>query len=158
MIDTDVQLAHFVEEMGLVFTEMGGSRMAGRVLGRLLICDPPHQSSAELAEALMASSGSISTVTRQLVQGGMIERIAVPGERATYFRIRPGMWAESVRVRMAMLSLMRGSAERGLELLASAPAARRRRLEEFRDFYAFMEEQTPALLEAWARKRAMEER
>ena len=32
---------HFVEEMGLLFETMGGQRMMGRVVGHLLICEPP---------------------------------------------------------------------------------------------------------------------
>ena len=43
---------HFVEEVGLLFEHAGLPRMAGRILGWLLICDPPHQSPGELAEVL----------------------------------------------------------------------------------------------------------
>ena len=35
---------HFVEDISLYFEQMGLPRMAGRVLGVLLICDPPAQS------------------------------------------------------------------------------------------------------------------
>ncbi|HEX7974611.1 MAG TPA: MarR family transcriptional regulator, partial [Anaerolineales bacterium] len=77
---------HFVEEVALVFEEIGIARMAGRILGWLLISNPPHQSADELAEALQASKGSISTMTRLLIQADLIERIGLPGERRDYFR------------------------------------------------------------------------
>ncbi|MFC1955613.1 hypothetical protein ACFLWZ_03665 [Chloroflexota bacterium] len=35
-----------------------------------MICDPPYQSPDELAEALIASKGSISSTTRLLIQMG----------------------------------------------------------------------------------------
>jgi hypothetical protein len=43
-------------------------------------------------------------------------------------------------------------AERGLELLADAPAARRERLQGMHDFYAWLEREMPALWERWRRE------
>ena len=43
----------FVEEAGIVFEQTGLPRMAGRIFGWLLICDPPHQSTDQLAEVRM---------------------------------------------------------------------------------------------------------
>ena len=40
----------------------------------MLICDPPAQSAGELADVLGASKGSLSTMTRLLIQVGLIER------------------------------------------------------------------------------------
>ena len=77
---------NFVEEVGIAFEQTGLPRMAGRVFGWLLISDPPYQSSTELAEALMASKGSISTTTRLLIQLGLAERFVIPGERHDNFR------------------------------------------------------------------------
>ena len=54
----------FVEEVGIVFEQTGLPRMAGRILGWLLIAEPPHQSTEQLINALMASKGSISSMTR----------------------------------------------------------------------------------------------
>lgn len=68
----------FAEDVGLVFENIGLPRMAGRVLGWLLVCDPPHQSMLELVEALSASKASISNTTRMLIEIGLIERISLP--------------------------------------------------------------------------------
>lgn len=38
------QEKHFIEDVGLLLEESGLPRMAGRILGLLLICNPPHQS------------------------------------------------------------------------------------------------------------------
>ena len=54
---SQVDKQHFVEEVALVFEEIGLIRMAGRILGWLLISNPPYQSADELAEALQASKG-----------------------------------------------------------------------------------------------------
>ena len=44
--------ASLVEEMGLVWAELGEPRMQGRVLGYLMLSNAPYVSSAELAEGL----------------------------------------------------------------------------------------------------------
>ena len=137
----------FIEEFGLFFQQRGLPRMAGRILGRLLISDPPHQSIDELAQALVASKGSISTATRMLIQMGLIERISFPGERRDYLQIKSGAWdrmlKESLHDLIALRLLL---AERGLKLLEGKPPELRRRLEEMLDVYLFFEREFPTLL------------
>ena len=84
--------ASLVEEMGLVWAELGEPRMQGRVLGYLMLSNAPYVSSAELAEALHASTGSISTATKILVDEGFIKRVAVAGERSYFFRAEDDVW------------------------------------------------------------------
>lgn len=56
--------SHFVEEMGQYLASYGMTPMAGRMWGWLLICEPPEQTAAEIAEALQASRGAISGTAR----------------------------------------------------------------------------------------------
>ena len=87
--DHRLEERRFVEDFSLYFEQMGYPRSAGRILGWLLICDPPVQSTGELADALGASKGSRSTMTRLLIQVGLIERAGMPGRRRDYSRIKP---------------------------------------------------------------------
>jgi len=139
----------FVEEVGIVFEQTGLPRMAGRILGWLLIVDPPHQSTDELADALMASKGSISTVTRLLIQIGLIERLSLPGVRHGYFRIKPGASHQLLKDSLDQTTAFRQLLERGLELLEGKAHTNRQSLEEMHDLYAFLEREFPALLERW---------
>ena len=107
--------------------------MLGRVLGVLMISDPPERSAGELAEALEASRGSISQTTRSLIQMGLVQRQAKPGERRDYFRVKPGAWGGIMRREMEALGGFRETAERGLALLDSEDPDARRSLEEMRD-------------------------
>ncbi len=140
---------HFVEDVGLSFEMVGLPRMAGRIFGWLLLSDPPHQSPGELADVLQASKGSISTMTRLLVQIGLIERISLPGQRRDYFRIKPHAWTELTKQRMAQITAFRQLAERGLELLEGENPQLRDRLIEMRDMHAFLEQELPALIQRW---------
>ena len=83
-----------IHQIALVFEQGGLPPIAGRVVGRLLLCDPPHQSSTQLADYLHASRGSISTTTRMLMAARVLERVRFPRDRAAYFRIQKGCWSE----------------------------------------------------------------
>src|SRR2546430_15028050 len=80
----------YAEETAVVLEGMGLPRAYGKLLGWLLICDPPQQSSAELAEALDLSAGSVSSATRMLENGGLIRRAAAPGRRGEGYPKRGG--------------------------------------------------------------------
>jgi len=141
---------HFVEDVALFFEEMGFPRMAGRILGWLLICDPPEQSAGQLAGVLQASKGSLSTMTRLLIQMGLVERVGLPGERRDYFRIRPGAWPQLLRVQTQVMTGLHQVVERGLIMLADEDSGRRQRLEEAHDLYAFLERELPRLFQQWS--------
>ena len=47
----------YAEEFGLLYSTMGMPPAYGNLLGWLMICDPPDQTSTELAEALQLSKG-----------------------------------------------------------------------------------------------------
>ena len=143
----------FVEDVGLVFEQTGMARMAGRILGWLLISDPPHQTTSELAEVLLASKGSISTMTRLLIRIGLIERTSLPGERHDYFRLKPNAWHQMLKDSLVQVAAARQLAEHGLELLEGKAHVNRLSLEEMRNMYAFFEQELPVLLERWEQER-----
>ena len=156
--ERQVEEKYFVEEFGIVFEQTGLPRMAGRIFGWLLISDPPHQSTDQLTEALMASRGSISTTTRLLIQIGLIERLSLPGVRHDYFRLRPDAWQRLIKHGLEdEIKIVRQLAEHGLELLTNKTPLTQKWLEEMRDVYAFLEREFPALLEHWEQERKREE-
>ncbi len=143
---------HFVEEAGLLFELVGLPRMAGRIFGWLLISAPPQQSLSELAESLQASKGSISTMTRLLIQISLIERMSLPGQRRDYFQIKPNAWSHLAEQRLAQITAFRQLAERGLKLFEDEDPLRQQ-LEEMRDIHAFWERELPALNDRWEEAR-----
>ncbi len=82
----DHELTQFIEDMGLLTEGEGLPRIAGRIIGLLIVEDKPIGFSA-LAERLQVSRASISTNTRLLQTLGVIERLTRPGERQDYFQI-----------------------------------------------------------------------
>ncbi len=145
----DERREHYVEDFGLLFERVGGSRMLGRVLGVLLISDPPERSAEELANLLHASRGSISQATRTLEGMGMVRRLTRRGERRDYFRVKPDAWYETSLRRMSEIDVFQEMAVQGLELLDSENPEARHGLEEMRDFYGFWKTELPTVLERW---------
>ena len=100
----------FVEGMGLILQGDGMPRIAGRLMGLFVLHGGPF-SFAELAQRLAVSRGSVSTNTRLLEDLGVIERVAIRGERQDYFRLASDPYAEiierkrtrSIRAREAIL-------------------------------------------------------
>lgn len=128
--------AEFVDRIGLLFEALGGSRTMGRVYARLMICDPPHQSLTELAADLGVSKASVSTIARQLQEGGMIER-APAASREHRYRVTPGGFTQVLDVQLSRMRPGAPAAEYGLTLLGEEHEEQRAHLEEFRDFCDF---------------------
>ncbi len=147
--ERQAETKRFVEEVGIAFEQSGLPRMAGRILGWLMIAEPLHQTTGELEEALMASKGSISTMTRLLIRIGLIERLSLLGQRRDYFRIKPGAWHQMLKDSLVQTTAFRQLTERGLGLIEDKAHFNRQWLEEMRDMYAFFEQELPTLLERW---------
>ena len=149
-----IEEIHFIEDIGLYFEQMGLPRMSGRILGALLISDPPAQSITDLGERLKASKSSISIMARLLVERGLIERVASPVPRRDYYRFKPGGWSIYMRQWLGLMSALHGITERGLALMQDKPPELRGRLQEAHDLFSFIEDEFPALLDALERKRS----
>lgn len=143
----------FVEDCGLYFEKIGLTRMAGRIIGWLLICDPPQQAMSDIVDALQASKSSISTSLRMLEQASLIQRFTRPGERRDYYRLAPDLWIWSFKARMHLVTELRELAEHGLHLLADEPPEQRRRLELMRDVNSYLEREFPKLLDGWQQEK-----
>ncbi len=101
----------FIEAMGLAHEEDRLPRIAGRLVG-LLILSPDPVRFDRLAERLRVSRASISTNTRLLENMGVIQRVTRPGDRRDYFKINeePGLLlriADRYRTRQASAEEMK---------------------------------------------------
>ena len=148
-MDRDQSARQFIEQVALHLEASGLPLMAGRLLGLLLISNPPAQSSRQLIEQLSASKGSISTNTRLLMRMALVEKVAVPGSRSTHFQVQPGAWEKLMEQQMEHITNFRALLDEGLALIDTSPPPLRRRLEDTRDFYAFFEQEFPQLLHRW---------
>jgi hypothetical protein len=142
----DKGLDQFVEDVALFWESQGVPRIAGRIFGLLLICEPPFRSASQIADELGVSKGSVSSMTRLLLETGSIETVAVPGERGRFFGLTPDGLERKLERRVQSMVSFRGLAERGLELVEPNRGDRLRRVVSL---YAFMERELPLLIAKW---------
>ena len=141
----------YIEQWGILFENLGATRAMGKVLGALLVCDPPEQTAAELAKMGGLSAGSVSTATRAMVQTGMIERVGIPGKRSSHFRVRPGMWGDMLGRRMRIVLMMGRLAEDGMALVPDDAGARLR-LEEITSYCRYVDDKLPEFIARWKKE------
>jgi DNA-binding transcriptional regulator GbsR (MarR family) len=144
----------YIEDVALFWEKQGLPRIAGRIVALLLVCDPPYRSASQLVDTLGVSKGSVSSMTRLLVNVGTIETMALPGDRATYFRLTPDGMERKFARRVESMAAFRALADRGLELLKDEPPERSERLRETAALYAFMEREIPLLWARWRQEQA----
>jgi DNA-binding transcriptional regulator GbsR (MarR family) len=143
----------FAEDLGILVEEMGLPPAAGRIWGWLLVCDPPHQTADQLADALGISLGSVSTMTRMLMQFGIVERIGLPGERKRFYRFNSRGFSSLLKLKQDQTSRIREWTERGLALLDGESEEAKLRLRLSREFYAVFEQEFPRLITKWEKAR-----
>ena len=141
-------LQHAAEHLALVLSDHGLQRMTARVLATLLFTEQPSVTMGELAERLEASSGAISGAIKMLTSVGLAERVPVPASRRDHYRLRDDAWAVLYTNQNAVISAMQAAAEVGISATGHDSLAGRR-LTEMRDFYAFLLDEIPALLDRW---------
>jgi hypothetical protein len=152
------RIFEYAETMGSLLEDLGGPRMAGRILGWLMVCEPELQTATAIGEALGASKGSVSTMTRHLLQVGAIERVHRRGERAARFRCARRNPSELFQSKIALFGRLARISGEGLELLADAKPDRREPLMQLHEFHLFLQREAAAVFERWERHRAGSDR
>jgi hypothetical protein len=145
--------AHLTEWMELFAAQLvpeGIPLIGGRILGYLLVCDPEERTAAELSEELEASTGSVSTNIRLLMNQRVVVRTTRRGRQAAQYRADVSAWSTMVRRRMDAIAGFRGLTATGLRLLSGDPQ-RALRLRTVDEFYGWFAGEVPAL---WERRPA----
>ncbi|WP_410574058.1 GbsR/MarR family transcriptional regulator [Amycolatopsis sp. cmx-4-61] len=134
------QVLDWVERMAMFCAdEYGVPPIAGRILGWLMICDPPEQSAGQIAAAIGASKASLATNMRVLTDARFVRRRTRPGARTSYYRVDDDAWETVIRRRVAGLTEFRDLAADGIGL-AGTGSGRAERLRVAHDVYAWMAE------------------
>ena len=92
--------SQFIEHLGLMMEAERLPRIAGRLLGALMLA-PDRESLDDLATRLAVSKPSISVNARLLEQKRLIERVTIPGDRRDYYRVAPDLFRAAIEQRLA---------------------------------------------------------
>ena len=137
--------------MALVLSSHGMQRMTARVLATLLFTEQRTMTAGELSERLQASSGAISGAVKMLISVGVVERVPAPASRRDHYRLRDNAWAIQYTNQNEVTSAVLRAAEAGIAATDDGSLARQR-ITQMRDFYNFLFEEIPVLLDRWYRR------
>lgn len=137
-----------IERIGLRFEADGMSRIAGRMLG-LLLLSPESLSLDDLGEQLSVSKTSASTNARLLERMGIVEPSTRPGDRRDYYRIASDLHTRLHGARCAKIQATKELLEQALETEAAQEPRVHERLREFTSFFDHMLKVTEAAGERW---------
>ncbi len=141
---------NFIEETGIIFEKLGLTRMAGRILGYLMVSDKEMVSFDELTQVLQASKSSISTNLKTLVQVTFVKPITLPGDRKTYYLLSPDLdWTTYIEHRMQLLFLMNQLFKKGLNLRVNQADKTARWLQDATSFYDWIIREFPKVIERY---------
>jgi len=90
--------------------------ITGRIIGLLMICDPPERSAGQIADAIQASRASLTSNMRFLAAIGLVRKVRVPGDRTTYYRIEDDAWDKVIRRKLDSLGTFGDIADEGVRL------------------------------------------
>ena len=139
----------FADHVGRFYARRYGfPPMVGRVLGYLLVCEPPQQSIAELSEALLASRSAITGALDVLERLHSIQRSRAAGERMDRVRLDFSS-AESRGFDIAEYQELGDLAREGLEVLKDAPPERKADALQMAAFADFLVEQIRRTQQEW---------
>lgn len=144
------QETQFIEKFGLFFEKSSSfPRIAGKIFGYLLICNPPEQTQQQIAESLNIAKGSASTIIKLLVQTQILEEFTKPNIRPKYYRIREEGWEKLFLTKLQNLSIVRNLLGEGRTLLNKKPNELVKRIDDLDNLYGFFEKELPNLISKW---------
>jgi len=139
----------YVERFALALAGMGLQPMAARVLALFVCADETALTPSDISSRLGVSPAAVSGAVQMLSQAGLVERVPAPGSRRRHLRLAGDAWTGAGTVKQEVFVAMAGLASDGLDVVPEdGPASER--LAGMRDFYAFLAEEMPSLLERWA--------
>ncbi|MBE7413577.1 MAG: hypothetical protein L6Q54_06055 [Leptospiraceae bacterium] len=148
-----IEEVEFIEKCGVIYEKkIGLPRIAGKIIGFLLISDPLEQNLSEIQKTLKVSKASVSNMMRIIEKVGFIEKITLPGERTAFYRMA-SLNEEFLRSSVDDNREFRKLMEVGLKVVKKKQSHLQLRIKEWHSFYKFAEEKFPSLFRQWLKKR-----
>jgi hypothetical protein len=146
---TEAELAYADRAGSFYARTYGFPPVTGRLLAYLAVCDPPQQTIADLAEALLASRSAITGAVKQLEGYHAVRRTRAAGDRVDRVGLDPAAGLEPRGFDAGIYKAQAELAREGLALLKDAAPERRAVLEEAASLYDFLAVRLPEVLTEW---------
>lgn len=142
----------FIEDLSLIAEADGIPRIAGRIVGLLLVLHEPL-SFDDIVEQIHVSRASVSTNTRLLESRGAIRRVSRLGERRDFFEAGPDFLERLYERRIQRERAGRQIAAKARAALPAGYARTKESLKRMEELHSRMIEATENVLISWNRRR-----
>ena len=149
----DEEIKKQVERIGIVCDKDGFPPLAGRLLGFLMLAEPPYKSFDEIVEFLQASKSAVSNTLKFLETQGMVDYTTFPGDRKRYFRMSVENWASVVLQKIDFIKLMKEKLTEVLEIRSAKYAEFNQNLHDIIKLYDVILEAFPQIIARWEESR-----
>lgn len=148
--------ADFIEKFCVVAEQDGFPRIAGRLMGFLLVNEGPYTLD-ELADELQISKTSASTNARLLEQYGVIEHVTKAGDRRDFYRLADDHWERMFDIVKKRMQRFHDVLDETIASLPTNEKYGRKRLKEAKRFHEFVLDHFDTRLQEWRQVRASAE-
>lgn len=146
------RVAAFAARAATELAAQGFPVMPARVVMALTASEEGQMTAEQLTAQLSASPAAISGAVRYLGTLGFLRTTTLPGSRRHLYSLPPTPWYTSTLSRPGIYRDITAILVGGMAELPEGSAARAR-VEEMVDFFRFVEQKMPLLLEEWLQSR-----
>ncbi len=156
---TASSLSRAVERVGQSLELDGIPRMPARVFAFVLTGNQETVTAKDLAEGLEISPAAVSGAVRYLTDTRLLVRERAPRSRGDLYRLGDGdVWATIMRARLPLGEQILAGIDDAIRILGERPVEEvgrgLDRLQETRDFFAFVQKDLAGMLDRWVEWRA----
>jgi DNA-binding transcriptional regulator GbsR (MarR family) len=142
----------FIERTSSEMVAQGFPRMPARVLMALTATEEGKATAEELAAKLQASPAAISGAVKYLGVVGFVRNTTIPGTRKHVYSLGDMPWYTASFSRTQLYAQIENSLRGSTDDMPTDSKARAR-IEEVADFFHFMQERLPSVLDEWHAER-----
>lgn len=141
----------FIERASSEMVAQGFPRMPARVLMALTATEEGKATAEELAAKLQASPAAISGAVKYLGVVGFVRNTTIPGTRKHVYSLGDTPWYAASFSRTQLYQQIETSLRSSTDEMPESKA--KARIEEVADFFHFMQERLPSVLDEWHAER-----
>jgi DNA-binding transcriptional regulator GbsR (MarR family) len=139
----------FIEETGMMYDNLGIGKTPGRIMGYLMVNDPPYSTLKGISKALDMAKSSISVALRLLTTTGFVERFTLPGRRADYYRIDHDYLKKGLTLKSKTMDTFRELIGDALDIIDDEQTEQREVLEEMYELYNWLPQKFIEIFQEW---------
>ncbi len=141
-----------IEKFGIYYKKTGHQPMMGRLMGYLILAEPPHKTFEEISDFLLSSKSAVSNTLNMLMYYGLVDYVKFPGDRRRYFRLNHEAWDRMFTVQMKELVNLRELVGEAQRLRTKKYPDTNKKIQEFYKILELYEKEFPEILIKWKKQ------